>query len=426
MLNRMMAKLTGPRIKPEDLTFEEAREILERASDEAKLKLARISKAPEILAYLAKDLKGDIRALVAGNVATPRAVDLELASDELDEVRIQLARKISRLLPGLSDTEKTRIRELTIQVIEKLAADNLPRVRQIVAEEIKSSAEVPKSIVIGLAQDAEIAVAAPVLEYSPLLSDDDLLELIATSEVEGVLAAIAKRDPVSDDVSEAVVATLDIPAVTALLANQNADIRAETLDRIVEHAKNVEAWHKPLVFRPELSIRAIRRITGFAASSLLQVLSEKHNLDDETRLMLSAKVRERLQREDPSREDGDAKERVWTVVSNALHAGKLDDEFVLDAIKTDDRVRVSLALVALGRVPETAVERILKSGSAQLITSLAWHCGLQMRTAFDLQKSIAKLQPGALLPARNGIDYPLTSEQMVSQLELMGIAHKQG
>lgn len=424
MLNKMMAMLTGPKIRPEDLTFEEAREILERASDEAKLKLARVAKAPEILAYLAKDLKGDIRALVAGNVSTPREIDLELADDALDEVRVQLAHKISRLLPGLSDKENTRIREMTIKVIEKLASDSLPRVRQLVAQEIKSSTDVPKSIIVNLAQDAEIAVSARVIEYSPLLSDDDLLELIATSEVEGVLAAIAMRNPVSDNVSEAVVATLDIPAVTALLANQNAAIRAETLDRIVEHAKNVEDWHKPLVFRPELSIRAIRRIAGFAASSLLQTLSEKHNLDDETRHLLSTKVRARLQREDPSREDGDAKERIWTIVSNAMQAGTLDDEFMLDAVKAEDRARVSLGLVALGRVPEAGVERVLKSGSAQLITSLAWHCGLQMRTAFELQKSFARLPPGNLLPARNGVDFPLTPEQMTSQLDLMGIAHK--
>lgn len=424
MLNKMMAMLTGPKIRPEDLTFEQAREILDRASDEAKRELARIAKAPEILAYLSKDLKGDIRALVAGNVSTPREVDLELASDTLDEVRVQLARKIARLLPGLSDKEQTRIRELTIKVIEKLAVDNLPRVRQIVAEEIKKSADVPKAIVLDLAKDAEIAVAAPVLEYSPLLSDDDLLEIIATSEVEGVLASIAKRDPVSDNVSEAVVATLDIPAVTALLANQNAQIRAETLDRIVEHARNVDEWHKPLVFRPELSIRAIRRIAGFAASSLLETLSEKHNLDDETRRMLKAKVSERLQKDDRSRSE-EPKEQIWNAVSAAAQDGTLNDEYVSNAVKADDRMRVVLSLVALGRVPEATVERILKSGSAQVITALAWHCNLQMRTAFELQKSIAKIAPKALLPARNGVDFPLTPQQMISQLELMGVEHKQ-
>ena len=140
--------------------------------------------------------------------------------------------------------------------------------------------------------------------------------------------------------------------------------------------------------------------------------------------MLNTKVRERLQKDDPSRDDGDARERIWTIVSNAMQAGKLDDEFVIDAIKADDRQRVTLSLVALGRVPEAVIERVLKSGSAQLITSLAWHCNLGMRTAFELQKSIAKVAHSDLLPARNGVDFPLSPQQMTSQLELMGIEHK--
>jgi len=324
----------------------------------------------------------------------------------------------------MGDKETDRIRDMTLKVIEKLAADSLPRVRQIVAEEIKSSSEVPKSVVDLLAHDAEFAVAAPILEYSPMLSDEDLLELIATSEVEGVLSAIARRSGLSSDVAEAVVATLDIPAVAALLANASAKIRSDTLDRIIEHARDVEAWHQPLVLRPELSIRAIRRISGFVASSLLEILSERHSLDDETRRHIATRVRERLRQEEPSSVEGNLKERVWADVSTAASAGKLDDEYILNAIKAKDTLRVVMALVALARAPEATIERVLKSGSAQMITALAWHAGLQMRTAFAIQKNVGKLAPGDLLPARNGVDYPLNPEQMTSQLQLMGIEHK--
>ena len=423
MLNKIVSRLKTNRIQPEDLTFQEARAILERASDEAKQQLAKVSQEPEILAYLSQDLKGEIRVLVAGNAATPREIDLDLADDELGEVRMELARKIARLLPGLSEQETDRIRDMTLKVIEKLAADSLPRVRAIVAEEIKSSSDVPKAIVDMLAHDAEIAIAAPILEYSPMLGDEDLLELIATSEVEGVLAAIAKRSGLSSDVSEAVVATLDIPAVAALLANESAQIRSDTLDRIIEHARDVEAWHQPLVLRPELSVRAIRRISGFVASSLLEILSTRHNLDDETRRQIGLRVRERLREEAPSSQEAGLRESIWADVSTAASAGKLDDDYVLGAIKAKDALRAILALVALARAPEATIERVLKSGSAPMITALAWHAGLQMRTAFAIQKNVAKLAPSDLLPARNGVDYPLSAEQMTSQLELMGIEH---
>ena len=58
-------------------------------------------------------------------------------------------------------------------------------------------------------------MAAPILEYSPMLSDADLMEVIAAARAEEVLAAIARRKPVSPAVSDAIVSSLDIPAIAA-------------------------------------------------------------------------------------------------------------------------------------------------------------------------------------------------------------------
>lgn len=420
---KLLKRLTGSHPRPEDLTFEEARAILERASDEAKAEVAKKAEAPEILEYLSKDPQGEVRALVAGNAAAPAAVDLALSEDVDPDVRAELARKIARLVPGLSAEGTQALRDTSFKILERLAADSLPRVRAIVADEIKSARNIPKSLALKLANDAEIAVAAPILQYSPLLGDQDLLEIIAMSEVEGVLEAIAKRHNLSAPVADAVVATLDIPAVAALLANQSADIRASALEQVIENAAGIEAWHAPLVLRPELSMRAIRRIAGFVASSLLEVLAENHKIDEDTRLLISGRVRERLKTEQLAPEpDAQARERAIAAVEQAERSGKLDDEFLVEAILAEDRPRVVAALMVLGRTPEALVERILKSGNGQLVTAFAWHAGLAMRTAFLIQKDFARLAPRDLVPARGGVDYPLTDEQMRVQLQMLGIA----
>ena len=413
-------RLTG--IQPGDLTFVEARTILERASDEAKAEVAEASRAPEILEYLSKDPQPGVRALVAGNRAAPAEVDLALSEDVDGDVRAELARKIARLVPGLSAAEAEALRETSFKVLERLAADSLPRVRAIVAEEIKAARNVPKSLALKLAKDAELAVAAPILQYSPLLGDQDLLEIIATSEVEGTLEAIAKRHNLSATVADAVVATLDIPAVAALLANQSADIRATVLETVVENAAGIEAWHAPLVLRPELSLRAVRRIAGFVASSLLGVLAERHSLDEETRLVISGRVRERLKTESLAPEaDAAALDRAIAAVEQAHKSGKLGDEFIVEAVAAEDRLRVIAALAVLARVPIPMVERILKSGSGQVITAFAWHARLAMRTAFHIQKDVARISPRDLVPGRGGTDYPLADEQMRTQLQMLGI-----
>src|SRR5665213_2731050 len=126
----------------------------------------------------------------------------------------------ARLLPTLPPDASEKMRSLTIETIEKLAH----RVRRILAEEIKALDCVPKRIIDRLAHDIDEAAAA-ILEYSPLLSDADLVEIISSAQARFALTAIARRKPLSANVSEAIAMALDIPAVSALLVNLSAQIR---------------------------------------------------------------------------------------------------------------------------------------------------------------------------------------------------------
>ena len=53
-------------------------------------------------------------------------------------------------------------------------------------------------IIKGLALDDELVVSGPVLEFSPVLTDDDLLEIIEKGPVKGGLGAIARRSRVNE------------------------------------------------------------------------------------------------------------------------------------------------------------------------------------------------------------------------------------
>ncbi|MEI5604404.1 hypothetical protein, partial [Streptomyces brasiliscabiei] len=79
--------------------------------------------------------------------------NLLLAKDVDDDTRVELAKKIGRLLPDMPADESSRVREMTLQVIEVLARDQLPRIRAIVAEEIKQATNVPHGLVKRLAAD---------------------------------------------------------------------------------------------------------------------------------------------------------------------------------------------------------------------------------------------------------------------------------
>ena len=99
-------------------------------------------------------------------------------------------------------------------------------------------------------------------------------------------------------------------------------------------------------------------------------------------------------------------------MATAKAQGTLDDGFVENAAAAGSRETVTLALAAMAQVPEATVRKILSQRGAKPVVALAWRAHLSMRTAFKIQISVMKLTGRDLLPARGGINFPLSKEEM--------------
>lgn len=397
-----------------DEQYRRARHILEVGTVEERRVLATDETThPEVLYYLSRDDDRTIRQLVASNPATPPEANPFLSRDEDNDVRIELARKIARLVPGLTDKENSRLRERTLKVLEDLASDTLPRVRAILAEELKHSSAIDPALALRLAKDVEEIVCCPILEYSPLLDDDALKEVIAAGITQSALTAIARRRPVSEDIAHDIAISLEIPAIATLLANPDATIREETLDRIIEQAKTVTALHRPLALHPALSIRAMKRIAGFVASALVHRMLDRHKLGDSTAEEILDRVRHRITNE---RLDDIEKERLAKQARDYFMRGMLTDDFIRDAIENNKRQLVIACLAQMANLESDIVQRILNARSGRAIASLAWKAGLEMCTAFQLQTELALVSRPQLLAANEDGTYPMEDSEMVWQL----------
>ncbi len=399
---------TGP------VDYEEAKEQARDETVESRRALARRDDVqPEILYYLAEDESPEVRREIAANKVTPRQADVLLAGDTDDQVRCDLALKIARLLPDLKPDEQTRVRELTLQALEILAQDELPRVRQILSEELKDADYAPVEVVERLAHDLELVVAAPILEYSPLLSDDVLLEIISSGPVQGALNAIARREQVAAPIADAIVAAADVPGVASLLANPNAQIREETLDQVIDGAPEVQVWHEPLVRRDNLSQRAVRRISNFVASSLLSIIKERSDLDEETVRHVAGAVKRRIEEESKSDVSDLSRSRA-----EQMHAdGKLNDDVISTEIEKKNHEFIVNAIALMAGTDINRVRTNLESRSGKSVTSLAFCAGLTMPTAMQLQNKVAKVPSHARVAAKKGGDYPLSEDEMSWHVE---------
>ena len=396
------------------------RSAQERNGPQGAAELAgRADAGPDVLHYLATHGAPATRAAVAANVGAPAVTNRLLADDENEDVRAELAMKIARLMPGLSERESSHVFALTIETLECLARDTAVRVRAILADEIKTLSCLPKDIVLILAHDLNAIVAAPILQYSPLLSDADLIEIIACGHVQEVLTAIAARKPVSEDISERLVQSLDVPAVAALLVNPDARIRKETLDRIVEQAEEIQSWQMPLVLRADLSARAIRRIASLVGASLIERLVARNDLSDATRIHLNRELRARLAEPDLTAPDVMSPEDV---IAQAVRENRMDGLFVEQAAQSGRRELVILGLAHLSGVAEETVRKILAAGNAKPVIALVWHAHLSMRVAFKIQTFLMKLPSREVLPARGGTAFPLSKEEMRWHLNYFNIS----
>ena len=194
MLKNLFSWRRDRKVLPEELTYQEAKDALESHSNQVRRELAgREEVEPEILYYLAEDGSADVRALVAANPNAPQQANLILADDEDEEVRCELAAKISRLIPHMSEkrnSENTR----------SGARSYLETGKQIIwrafvkswRKRSKHSQLVPQHIVKKMAFDLEEIVCIPIIQYSPLLSDLDLLEIISRAHVDGAVTAVCQ------------------------------------------------------------------------------------------------------------------------------------------------------------------------------------------------------------------------------------------
>lgn len=406
--------------------YEEARELAAAAEPDLRAELAaRTDVQPEILYYLAEDDSAEVRRRVARNHHAPPQANLRLAADADDSVRSDLAAKLVRLAPGLSANEQDRLRRLTYEALEILARDQIVKVRGILSEALKDVVDAPPEVIRRLARDAEIAVAAPVLQYSPVLADEDLLEIIASGPVPGALSAISKRSGVNTRVADAIAATEDVEAIATLLANASAQIREETLDRLVDRAADIEQWHQPLVERPHLSTKAAGKLARFVAANLLQGLAARHDLPPEAAAAVAAVVRKRLDEMEatgPAKADAKKAADETTALARAQQLAfqnKLDESTIDTALSGGDHAFVMAALAVLSGLSFAMVRKTVHTQSAKGIVAVTWKAGLSVGLCDQLQAKLLRLAPSRQMLARGGV-FPLTADEMEWQLEFLG------
>lgn len=402
-------------VPPPDL--EQAKALARNGEVDVRRALAaRSDLPPELLYFLAQDKDAGVRTAAAANPSLPHKADRLLSQDEASEVRAAVAGKLAG---GWHTDARQHHRHMLFQ----LSRDDVLRVRHAIAETLKARTDAPYELIGALARDTAALVAQPVLEFSPMLSDQDLIAIIADGAGDDRLSAIARRRDLAMAVSDALVETGSVAAITNLLRNSRAQIREATIDRIIDRSSGVSSWQEALVDRDGLTRQATLRLAGVLADHLIGRLLDRHKADDQLSRNLHQAVSTRLERFmlAPSGNRGDDMMALQVRLAELRvqqDAGQLDETAVLAAMLSQDRSFVIAALALLAKLPLPVVLSIIHSQSAKPVCALAWKAGLLAATAVELQRRIARVAEVEII--RPGIDggYPLSATTMDWQIEL--------
>ena len=178
----------------------------------------------------------------------------QLQQNPLPESRASIASKIGS---HLERAEKETIEyQIACEIAFYLQKDNEHTVRIALTESIHQSEAAPKQLVLLLAMDEEDAVALPILKISPVIQDDDLIDILPKIDQTDRLVAVAERKFLS-------------VTVTSMLAERNIEQIAITLlnndSAIIDDEVILQIAYKHSASKPVLS-RMMKRMPLPAAA----------------------------------------------------------------------------------------------------------------------------------------------------------------
>jgi hypothetical protein len=197
-----------------------------------------------------------------------RALNGEENHSERDQLFRNMAQLFSFVSAQCDDEQVRQYDEVLCQLAEMVEIEARVHVAKLLAPLERA----PGTVVVKLAND-DIEVARPLLEFSNVLSDDDLIDIIS-HHGEAHRVAIAGRVNVPERVGEAIIEHGGTASVVRLVRNPTAEFDAETLRRLVSRARADAEIAHDLRARTEIDWSSLRGQIDEAAGKVLETLAD--------------------------------------------------------------------------------------------------------------------------------------------------------
>lgn len=341
--------------------------------------------------------------LLRRGAATARAAALTMAdvaglrASRRPATRAAIAAKFGRQFDELAEGEH---RDPAQAVLRLLVRDVETEVRRSLAEAVAASPNLPSEVARRLAHD-DIDVARPILERSPVLDDEELMDIVRTHAMQYAVA-VAGRETVSEAVSEALADTDDREVALRLVCNLGARLSVRTMTRLAEDHRDDPEVERRLVRRPALPYEMVERLAGMVADRLGLEPLRSQAIPPALARRLVHGARDRAASSLVARERGD--QGPEHELRRRYLNGLLGPEEVLAFLREGDVDRFEAGMALLAEVEAARARRLLYNGDRRLLAALCLRAGFPA-PIYVLVRVILELAEQSVSPGRRRSGY---------------------
>lgn len=298
--------------------------------------------------------------------------------------RAEATRALARayLISDLSEDDRLAAEGALLMLLD----DPSPLVRQAMAQVFARSIDAPSTIVHALASDHS-SISAPVLEYSPLLIDADLVDMIATADATAQ-AAIARRAGLPIHVSAAIAEVGCAQACLELLENPQAELVVVSLDRIVARHGHLAAIRETLLLREDLPAKTRLALAEKLSESLAGFVVCRDWLSSDRAAQVHADVRARACVDVAAQSNG---ADLQSLVAHLRESGQLTPSLILRSLLSGNLDLFEATLANLSGLPLNRVSAILSDRSGASVNALMIRAGLPASTIPAFREALAAI-----------------------------------
>ena len=350
----------------------------------------------------------------------------QLAANPQDTTREEIYLAVASLYRVQGNHLNEREKGLMRDILHHLTRDVEMAIRIALAERLAEDTTAPNDLILLLADDT-IEVARPVILRSPLLTDEDMLRLIAESDLSHQ-EAVAARPHIGETVTAALATCEAETVLVTLVRNATARISGATYEVLVSKSREFADLQEPITRRPDLPPVLATKMCGWVSDALKTYIVRNYSIEY-AKLDAATASAEHVVKSVPPPAKPTPAESAQKLVEKLFAAGQLKAGFLLRVLHQGQIDLFDLAFARLLGLPLTDMRQNLYERGPKTVALACRAVGIDrcvFTTVFQLSRHARLMKPALTATDLQIVDGTFASYTKTAALQELQAAAKKG